>query len=160
MGAAGLLSHIDFCVGDPARSIPFFDTLLTALGYARWREPGEEWQEPNPRRAAWGIRISGEFYFGVDLRPADALSANQRHDRYGPGPHHIAFHVTTRSEVDQIYEVLEEKGATILDPPADYGGRSGYGSKYYAVFFEDPDGVKLEVVWAPGFGPPASAASK
>ena len=41
-------------------------------------------------------------------------------------------------------------GATVLDPPADYGGQPGYREGYYAVFFADPDGVKLEVVSVPG----------
>jgi len=38
---------------------------------------------------------------------------------------------------------MKEQGATILDPPADY---PQYGAGYYAVFFADPDGLKLEVV--------------
>lgn len=32
----GFLSHIDFSVGNPADSIPFYETFLTALGYVRW----------------------------------------------------------------------------------------------------------------------------
>jgi catechol 2,3-dioxygenase-like lactoylglutathione lyase family enzyme len=44
-------------------------------------------------------------------------------------------------------------GATVLDPPAEYGGQPGYGDAYYAVFFEDPDGVKLEVACIPGANP-------
>jgi predicted lactoylglutathione lyase len=41
-------------------------------------------------------------------------------------------------------------GGTVLDPPFDYGGRSGYGEFYYAAFFADPDGFKLEVCYVPG----------
>jgi glyoxylase I family protein len=41
---------------------------------------------------------------------------------------------------------LLEIGATILDAPADY---PQYGLPYYAVFFADPDGLKLEFVWSP-----------
>ena len=37
-------------------------------------------------------------------------------------------------------------GATILDPPAEY---ADYGEGYYAVFFADPDGLKLEYVFTP-----------
>jgi len=44
-------------------------------------------------------------------------------------------------------------GATVLDPPADYGGQPGYGEGYYAAFFADPDGVKLEVVYLAGENP-------
>ena len=42
-----------------------------------------------------------------------------------------------------------EVGATILDPPTDYSGQPGYGDGYFAVFFADPDGLKLEVVSIP-----------
>jgi catechol 2,3-dioxygenase-like lactoylglutathione lyase family enzyme len=40
-------------------------------------------------------------------------------------------------------------GATILDPPHDYSDEPGYVRGYYAVFVEDPDGVKLEVACIP-----------
>ena len=48
-------------------------------------------------------------------------------------------------------EVTDEAmqfGAEVLDPPGEY-----YGAEYYAVFFADPDGLKVEVVhtsdWSP-----------
>jgi hypothetical protein len=34
---------------------------------------------------------------------------------------------------------------SVIDPPGEY-----YGEEYYAVYFADPDGLKLEgMVWAP-----------
>jgi hypothetical protein len=44
-------------------------------------------------------------------------------------------------------------GATVLDPPADYGGQTGYEEGYFAAFYADPDGVKLEVVHLPRDNP-------
>jgi hypothetical protein len=44
-------------------------------------------------------------------------------------------------------------GGTVLDPPYDYSGREGYTDGYYAAFFADPDGVKLEVVHEPRTNP-------
>jgi hypothetical protein len=41
----------------------------------------------------------------------------------------------------------------VLDPPTDYSGQRGYGDDYYAAFYGDPDGVKLEVVSLPGTNP-------
>ena len=36
-------------------------------------------------------------------------------------------------------------GMTVVDPPGEY-----YGRNYYAVYFADPDGMKLEgMIWAP-----------
>jgi hypothetical protein len=37
--------------------------------------------------------------------------------------------------------------------PTEYGGKPGYGKQYYAVFFADPDGVKLEVCFVRGANP-------
>ena len=48
--------------------------------------------------------------------------------------------------MDRVYETLECIKAHILDAPRDY---PDYAPEYYAIFFCDPDGVKLEVVFAP-----------
>jgi hypothetical protein len=44
---------------------------------------------------------------------------------------------------------MREIGTEILDAPADYSGQAGYSEGYYAAFFADPDGVKLEIVYLP-----------
>lgn len=46
-----------------------------------------------------------------------------------------------------------DAGGEVLDAPAEYGGLSGYGKRYYAAFFADPDGVKLEVCYVPAPNP-------
>jgi catechol 2,3-dioxygenase-like lactoylglutathione lyase family enzyme len=46
-----------------------------------------------------------------------------------------------------LHELLVGQKATILDPPTEY---PAYGAGYYAVFFADPDGLKLEFVHYPG----------
>ncbi len=148
--AGSFLSHVDFSVGDPERSIPFYDALLTSLGFERWRPAHEAWQEPNPSRAAWGIRYPDGTTFGIDLRPA-TTNVTRRYDRYEPGPHHMAFNAGSDSLVDRVFQAMRRAGADILDEPADYGGRQGYGDHYYAAFFADPDGFKVEVVHAQGF---------
>ena len=53
---------------------------------------------------------------------------------------------TAAEDVDLLHELLLKIGATVLDPPADY---PAYGEGYYAVFFSDPDGIKLEFVYVP-----------
>ncbi len=145
----GSLSHIDFSVGDPSASIRFYDALLVALGYSRWRGGDQAWQEPNPTRAAWGIRLDDGSTFGIDLRPA-RHRPDRPYDRYEPGPHHIAFSADSDAQVNEVYAAMLRVSAAVLDPPADYGGQRGYGDHYYAVFFADPDGFKVEVVHSRG----------
>jgi hypothetical protein len=48
--------------------------------------------------------------------------------------------------VDRFHEFLVREGIPVLDAPAEY---PEYGAGYYAVFFADPDGMKLELVHFP-----------
>src|SRR5215207_8672064 len=50
-----------------------------------------------------------------------------------------------QKELDRFHELLLERDVVVLDPPAEYGYEPGY----YAVFFADPDGLKLELVHVP-----------
>lgn len=77
--------------------------------------------------------------------PAQAES-KRVHDRYSPGLHHLAFCAPSRRAVDELYEQLKSLDATILDVPAEY---PEYSLGYYALFFADPDGIKLEYVFTP-----------
>jgi catechol 2,3-dioxygenase-like lactoylglutathione lyase family enzyme len=145
----GPLAHIDISIGYPERSIPFYTAFFEALGYRRWNVPRPEWQGPSPSRATWGIRYPDGARFGVEVRPARPESRDRRYDRYEPGPHHLAFHAASRAVVDRVHRAMVAAGAVVLDPPADYSGQPGYAEGYYAAFFADPDGVKLEVVHLP-----------
>ena len=79
----------------------------------------------------------------VGLRAAQTEGG---HDRYRIGLHHLAFEAWSRSAVDERAEWLREQGAEIESGPEEYG----YSPGYYAVFFFDPDGIKLEIVHTPG----------
>lgn len=149
MTQTGGLNHIDISVGYPERSIPFYDAFFTALGYRRWLGDDPQWSGPSPERATWSIRLADGSLFGVEVRPARAESRDQTYDRYAPGPHHIAFHAGSPEDVDRVHEAMVAIAATVLDPPTDYGGQPGYSPGYYAVFFADPDGMKLEVAHVP-----------
>ena len=151
MPITGPLTHIDISVGYPEKSIPFYAAFFEALGYRRWNVPLPEWQGESPTRATWGVRYPGGARFGVELRPARAESRDRKYDRYEPGPHHIALHAESREVVDRVHRALVAVGATVLDPPVDYGrdGGTAYSPGYYAAFFADPDGLKLEVAYVP-----------
>lgn len=72
MAVTGSLSHIDMSVGYPERSIPFYDALLVALGYRRWRIEHPEWTGEQPRRATWSLRQADGSRFEIEVRPSPA----------------------------------------------------------------------------------------
>ena len=78
----------------------------------------------------------------------NAAQNRVRHDRYAPGLHHLAWRAGSRDDIDRFYSLLRSIGAQVLDPPADYPQYNA-GRGYYAVFFADRDGLKLEYVWTP-----------
>jgi catechol 2,3-dioxygenase-like lactoylglutathione lyase family enzyme len=153
MPITGPLAHIDISVGHPEQSISFYAAFFDALGYRRRRVPLPEWEGPAPSRATWGIECPNGARFEVELRPARAESRDRKYDRYGPGPHHLAFHAESREVVRRVHRAMLEIGATVLDPPADYSGQPGYDRGYFAAFFADPDGFKLEVAHIPRENP-------
>ena len=61
------------------------------------------------------------------------------------GIHHLAFEAWSRRTVDERADWLRAHGAEIESGPEEYGYMPGY----YAVFFYDPDGIKLEIVHVP-----------
>ena len=134
----GSLSHVDLTVSDLQRSVDFYDGVLGRLGYRRLDEVGAG-------APCWGISDAHGGFFTIALKPARPEGTTKRHDRYAPGLHHLAFHADGREDVNEFHGFLLAIGATILDPPAEYD----YTPGYYAVFFADPDNIKLEVVFEP-----------
>ena len=69
---------------------------------------------------------------------ADAKGRKRRHRIGDVGFHHYAFSLRSRNDVDELQAFLERAGAKIVDPAGEYY------DNYYAVYFLDPDGLKLE----------------
>lgn len=132
------LHHLDLNVSDVGRSSAFYDRILTHMGFTRvvdssGTEAGSDWIAPQATNI-------GHFSLGI----VPAKSGGKLHDRFAPGLHHLALKAETREAVDALYRTLLEMNAEILDAPAEY---PEYESGYYAVFFLDPDGLKLEYVF-------------
>jgi len=133
----GSINHLRLTVTDIARAEKFYDPLLQFLGYRL--------VEKSALRLAWaGFAGHGNLHW-VILSLADPKNLAHRHDRYAPGLHHLAFNADSRAQVDRFHELLVASGVTVLDAPAEYDYEPGY----YAVFFADPDGFKLELVHVP-----------
>lgn len=131
----GAVHHIDLTARDLARSAAFYDEVLGFLGYRRSRA------EANG--IDWDLREAGRLVCSLCLKPA---RSDRDHDRYSAGLHHLAWHAASRDDVDRLHALLVRLGARILDAPAEY---PAYGAGYYALFFADPDGLKLEFVHWP-----------
>jgi glyoxylase I family protein len=131
----GSIHHLDLTVRDPWASRGFYASVLGFLGYrlAADHERGLDFDLARPE----GFCSIGLMKAQGDPHP---------HDRYSPGLHHVAWTAESREDVNALHALLIEIGAEILDAPADY---PRYGDPYYAVFFADPDGLKLEFVWSP-----------
>ena len=131
MSAADVLGidHVYFSVSDLAQSERFYDRVLVdALGHVKAHAP-----------------IGGDphvhyinCHFSIALRPARSRTA---HDSYAPGLHHYCFRVEDEAAVDRVASALVAAGiaasASRLYPE--------YAPDYYATFFADPDGLRLEV---------------
>ena len=129
------LHHVDLTVSDVALAKRFYQPVMEYLGYTMTEDTVQ----------ALGFASGGDDGTGIMLHRARAQSEDRKHDRYTPGLHHLAFRAASRDEVDGLHRLLQQIGATILDPPAVY-----YPPNYYAVFFADPDGLKLEFAFNPG----------
>ena len=128
--------HIDLVVSSIERSLPFYRDLLGPLGYVGISEV--EGERGETIYYLWGPSTS------LGLREARSERA-QPVDRYEVGLHHLAFDAVSRSAVDERAEWLLARDAEIESGPKEYAYQLGY----YAVFFYDPDGIKLEIVHVP-----------
>lgn len=136
----GTLNHVRFTVTDIPRAEAFWGAVLGFMGYRL--------VEKSARRLAWAAMMADGHLTWVILSQAEAASGAKAHDRYAPGLHHFAWNADSRADVDRFHEMLRAIGATVLDAPAEYDYEEGY----YAVFFLDPDGMKLEVMHVPREG--------
>ena len=94
-----------------------------------------------------GFEVSDEYEDAIGwtngktrfwIGPADARGRKHKYRIGDVGFHHYAFQLRSRKDVDELQAFLQELGATIVDPAGEYY------DDYYAVFFLDPDGMKLE----------------
>jgi catechol 2,3-dioxygenase-like lactoylglutathione lyase family enzyme len=133
----GAIHHLDLTVRDPRASRSFYAAVLGFMGYREVadHDRGFDYDLATP-----------EAFCSIGIMKAAGPHADRVHDRYSPGLHHVAWTADSREDVDRLHRLLQEIGAQVLDPPADY---PCYGEGYYAVFFADPDGLKLEYVFKP-----------
>jgi catechol 2,3-dioxygenase-like lactoylglutathione lyase family enzyme len=124
-----MLHHIEIYVSDLERSIAFWTPFLHLLGY-------------EPDRWDGGMNyVQGETYLCFLQAPATHMAAGYHRKRVGLN--HLAFHGKSRTHVDEIAAWVKQAGHTVLYEDQ-YPYASGPG--YYALYAEDPDRIKVEVV--------------
>ena len=117
--------HIDLRVKDMEVARKFYGKFLPQLGFVEER-PGKKY---HTFYSAGGEGPSEFFCFSPDK--------NHR-----PNRTRIAFWADTREEVDRVAKLVRDAGGKNLEGPEVC---KGYSPGYYAFFFEDPDGNKLEI---------------
>jgi catechol 2,3-dioxygenase-like lactoylglutathione lyase family enzyme len=128
-----LLDHIDLRVKDLQAAAKFYAKFLPQIGFVRERH------EPPPEGSS-GETFHGFYSAGGD-RPSEffCLSEDKNHR---PNGTRIAFWAETREKVDEIAKLVREAGGKNLEGPEVV---PDYTPGYYAFFFEDSDGNKLEI---------------
>lgn len=123
------IDHIYITVSDLARSEPFYDrVLIDALGFRK-----SKFSLGGDAHIQYFNRL-----FGFVLRPA---RVDSKHQPYAVGLHHFCLRVDSPAEVHAVAEQL--RGAGIEATQARLYPQ--YAPDYTATFFEDPDGIRLEV---------------
>lgn len=120
-----LFDHVDMRVRDLARTRPLYDALLPAMGYTK----------ANADEESVGYHLPDET-------GAEPFIWVIEHSGHRPGATRIAFAASDRSEVDRLAAVARAAGARGFEAPALV---TDYGPNYYAAFFEDAEGNKLEI---------------
>jgi catechol 2,3-dioxygenase-like lactoylglutathione lyase family enzyme len=133
----GGMNHLRLTVSDITRAEAYYTPIAGLMGY-RLVEKSEK------RLSFAALTDRGNLRFLILSQATTDLT----HDRNAPGLHHMAWNADSRTDVDAMHNLLKSLGAEILDAPADYSYEPGY----YAVFFSDPDGLKLEYVYVPTAG--------
>jgi catechol 2,3-dioxygenase-like lactoylglutathione lyase family enzyme len=126
MGAV-LFDHVDLRVGDLSKVRRLYDALLSAMGYGRIAEDAESicYYTPGGERST--------PFFGIVLDPAHRVNGTR-----------IALRAQSRSDVDRLAAVARDAGAGAFEAPHVC---KEYAPFYYAAFFEDAEGNKLEICY-------------
>ena len=117
--------HIDLRVKDMKVARKFYAKFLPQLGFVR-ESPGRKYHT---------------FYAAGGDKPSEFFGFTQDKE-HQPNGTRIAFWADTRKEVDRIADLVREAGGRTLEGPEVC---REYSPGYYAFFFEDPDGNKLEI---------------
>ena len=122
--------HLKVSVSNFQGSKKFYEKIFKQLG----------WKEISSKEASAAWVSPDGFGFWIE-------QSERKEPKYvflSPGLHHFCFKAASKEKVDEFHKLLVSEEVKICNPPKHY---PQYTDKYYAVFFFDPDGIKLEVAF-------------
>jgi catechol 2,3-dioxygenase-like lactoylglutathione lyase family enzyme len=131
------LGHVDLVCRDLERSLDFYAAVFGPLGL----EPPALFDGERGEQIHY-LRFPAVGSGSIGLRQAQS---EQEFELYAPGFHHLALAVETTADVDQVHVAVVAAGGEVLHEPRLW---PQYHPAYYATFFLDPDGFRLEVASA------------
>ena len=130
-----MLGHLGINVPDLRVSKSYYDAVMPLLGFEEFFTAEDEFAY----RPAGGKPGTYLFFY-----PSAEDSAYTRHRT---GLQHLSFIVRTRSQVNDVHELVTELisqfGGQVLHPPQVF---PQYPQPYFATFWLDPWGLMLEAV--------------
>jgi catechol 2,3-dioxygenase-like lactoylglutathione lyase family enzyme len=131
------LGHVDLVCRDLERSLAFYAAVFGPLGL----EPPTLFDGERGEQIHY-LRFPAAGSGSIGLRQA---RSGQEFELYAPGFHHLALAVETAADVDNAHAAVVAAGGEVLHAPRLW---PEYHPDYYATFFLDPDGFRLEVAAA------------
>ncbi len=119
------IDHLSIRVSDIKKSKIFYNKLFNFLGFKVLDEYEDAMGWTNGKTRFW-------------IGAASNRGKGRKYQLGDVGYHHYAFELRSRQDVDELHSFLQKQDVVIIDPPDEYY------EDYYAVFFLDPDGLKLE----------------
>lgn len=127
------LHHLAMTTSQMDEAARFYDDVLGLLGYERGIT--------SERLCTWHGKAPEILLYtaeGADMSP---------HTHGRPGWQHAAFQVEDQSVVLSVHDAVKAGNWRVVHEPREY---PDYGKGYFAVFVEDPDGIRIEVAYIPG----------
>jgi len=121
-----VFDHLDLRVNDVGRCRTFYDAFLREYGFR-----GKEMPD------------GSQLYYRLQDHAVHEVVVLNAEPDHRPNATRLGFFAASPEEVDRIAAIAERAGARAFEPPAPC---PEYTEHYYAAFFEDLDGNKLEVV--------------
>lgn len=125
-----MIDHIEIYVSDLNKSKQFYHKLLEFLGYQKY----QEWEQ--------GISFKYMESYIVFVQTEEKYLDAAYHRKH-TGLNHLAFRVNSKEKVDAIREKL--RALRVHELYSEKYPDAGHPS--YACYFEDPNRIKIEVVF-------------